>query len=302
MSDQIAPRFVRHTPHAIPKPGRFASTRVGEPNVATKTLSYLVLSAATLAIVAPFVYVLLTSLKEGSTLFEYPPKWLPDPFYFGHYVRLLTGTNFPRWIFNSLFLATTVTVLSLAISSAAGYAFAKLEFPGKRIFFGILLMYMMVPFAALVLPLYQIVDAMGLKNNWLAVILPALASPFNIFFVRQFIMGLPGDLENAARLDGVSEFGIFWRIVLPLIRPGLVVLAVIVFTGEYMAFLWPLMILSDSDLQPVTVGLAGMRGYNMVNYQLFSAASLMATVPVAVIFFVLQKQFLARSMAGALKQ
>ena len=152
------------------------------------------------------------------------------------------------------------------------------------------------------MPLWSLVSAVGLTNTYLALILPPLANPLGAILMRQFILGLPRDLDNAARLDGLSDFGIYWRIVLPLIKPGLVVLAVIIFTDQFMSFLWPLIATTSDDLQVLTVGVAALRAHGGANYGLWSASAVMSLIPISVFFFVLQRQFLARSLAGALKQ
>jgi multiple sugar transport system permease protein len=263
---------------------------------------HLALGLVAFILVAPFYYVFLASLKDGTEIFSYPPKLLPIPPYFGNYRELLWETGFLRWMFNTLFVATSVTVLKVFLDSMAGYALAKIEMTGKRVIFLLMLILLMVPIGALIVPLWSLVSGFGLINTYLALILPPLANPLGAILMRQFILGLPRDLENAARLDGLSEFAIYWRIVLPLIKPGLVVLAVIIFTDQFMSFTWPLIATTSDDLQVLTVGIAAMRAHGGANYGLWSASAVMSLVPIAIFFFVLQRQFLARSLAGALKQ
>lgn len=260
----------------------------------------MILVALTLA--APLFYVVSASLKESSSLFAYPPQWLPLPPYFGNYSRLLFDSGFPRWMANTLIVAGTVTALKVVIDSMGGYALAKLDFTGKRIVFGLLLILLMVPFGVILVPLWDVARALHITDTYLALILPPLANPLGVFLMRQFILGLPKDIDSAARLDGASEFTIYRRMILPLIKPGLVVLAVITFTDAYMSFIWPLVSTTSDDLQVVTVGVATMRARGSVNYGLWSAAAVMSIIPIAVFFFVLQRQFLARSLASALKQ
>jgi ABC-type glycerol-3-phosphate transport system permease component len=176
-----------------------------------------------------------------------------------------------------------------------------MEFRGKRLVFGSMLILLMVPIGVLLVPMWAVVHALGINDTYLALILPPLANPIGVFLMRQFILGLPGDLENAARLDRVSEFGIYRRIILPLIKPGLVVLAVIVFTDQFMSFVWPLIATSSDDLQVLTVGLASFRAKGGVNYGIWSAAAVLSLIPMAIFFFALQRQFLARNIASALK-
>jgi ABC-type glycerol-3-phosphate transport system permease component len=267
-----------------------------------RALTHAVLIVAALMCAAPFFYVIMASLKDQGSLFQYPPVWVQIPPYFGNYERLLLDSGFPRWMLNTLIVATTVTVLKIFLDSMAGYALAKLDFTGKRVVFLLMLILLMVPFAALLIPLWSIAHTLNITNTYLALILPSLANPLGVFLMRQFILGLPKDLENAARLEGVSEFGIYWRIILPLVKPGLVVLAVIIFTAEFMSFTWPLVAVTSDDLLVLTVGVAGLRSKGGVNFGLWSAAAIMSLIPIAIFFFVLQRQFLARSLAGALKQ
>jgi ABC-type glycerol-3-phosphate transport system permease component len=171
-------------------------------------ISYAVLIVALLIAILPFFYIISTSLKESKFLFEYPPKWIPSPLYWGNYVHLFTRVPFLRWIFNTLLVSFTVTGLKLFFDSLAGYAFAKMQFPGKELLFVFVIATLMIPFAAILIPLYFMVRGMEMLNTYWALILPPLANPIGIFLMRSFIETLPGDLDNAARLDGSSEFGI----------------------------------------------------------------------------------------------
>jgi ABC-type glycerol-3-phosphate transport system permease component len=297
--------------NALPRRTAAASSRRTRPTNAAPTnqratwerfLTHLILILAAICCAAPFLYVIAASLKDQGALFQYPPVWVQIPPYWGNYQRLIFDSGFPRWMLNTIFVATTVTALKLFLDSMAGYALAKLEFTGKRFVFFLMVMLLMVPFAALLIPLWSIAHKLDITNTYLALILPPLANPLGVFLMRQFILGLPKDLENAARLEGVSEFGIYWRIVLPLIKPGLVVLAVIVFTDQFMSFVWPMVAATDDDLLVLTVGVASLRAKGGVNFGLWSAAAIMSLIPIAIFFFALQRQFLARSIAGALKQ
>ena len=279
------------------------AARAGQRRIALeRVLTHLALIAAAVTCAAPFFYVIAASLKDAGSLFQYPPVWVQIPPYTGNYERLLLDSGFPRWMLNTLIVATSVTTLKLFLDSMAGYALAKLDFTGKRFVFLLMLILLMVPFAALLIPLWSIAHNLHITNTYLALILPPLANPLGVFLMRQFILGLPKDLENAARLEGVSEFGIYWRIILPLVKPGLVVLAVIIFTDQFMSFVWPLVSTTRDDLLVLTVGVASLRAKGGVNFGLWSAAAVLSLLPIAIFFFALQRQFLARSLAGALKQ
>ena len=260
------------------------------------------LALATLVFVAPFYFVILSSLKNSNQIFSYPPKLLPFPLYLGNFKELLTQTQFLRWTLNTLIVACSVCTLKVLLDSMAGYALAKLQITGKRIIFLLMLILLMVPLSALIVPLWTIIYKVGLLDTYWALILPALANPLGVFLMRQFILGLPSDLMAAARLDGLSEFQIYWRVVLPLIKPGLVVLAVIIFTDQYISFIWPLVATTSNSMELLTVGVAGLHSRGGVDFGLWSAAAVMALVPIAIVFFLLQRQFMSRSLAGALKQ
>ena len=296
-SSAVRPRG-KSTTGVVPDAARAAQRRA----TMERTLTHVVLIAAAVACAAPFFYVLAASLKDQGALFHYPPVWVQVPPSVENYQRLLFESGFPRWMLNTLIVATTVTTAKLFLDSMAGYALAKLEFTGKRVVFLLMITLLMVPFAALLIPLWSIAHNLHITNTYLALMLPPLANPLGVFLMRQFILGLPKDLENAARLEGVSEFGIYWRIILPLVKPGLVVLAVIIFTDQFMSFVWPLVAATNDDLLVLTVGVASLRAKGGVNFGLWSAAAVMSLLPIAIFFFALQRQFLARSIAGALKQ
>jgi multiple sugar transport system permease protein len=260
------------------------------------------LAFATFVFVIPFYYVVLSSLKNNDQIFSYPPKLLPLPVFLGNFKELLQKTQFLRWMLNTLIVAGSVSILKVLLDSMAGYALAKLQITGKRVIFLLMLILLMVPLSALIVPLWSLVNKLGLLDTYWALILPALANPLGVFLMRQFILGLPSDLMDAARLDGMGEFAIYWRIVLPLIKPGLVVLAVIIFTDQYMGFIWPLIATTSNNMELLTVGVAGLHSRGGVNFGLWSASAVMSLVPIAIVFFALQRQFLSRSLTGALKQ
>ena len=280
----------------------FRPRPAGEAGPFLRIFSYAVTIVVALACSVPIFYILSTSLKEQQLLFTYPPNWIPQHLYWGNFTGLLFDTPFLRWVLNTLIVAISVTLIKLVFDSMAGYAFAKMNFPFKNALFVVVIMTMMIPFSAILIPLYFTIFNLGLLNTYWALILPPLANPIGIFLMRGFIEGLPSDLENAARLDGVSEFGIYLRIILPLVRPGLVVLAVLTFLTQYNSFIWPLVAVNDQTMQLITTGLATQRSVWQVNYGIFSAGAVMALVPIIAFFLLLQKQFVAASLAGALKQ
>jgi ABC-type glycerol-3-phosphate transport system permease component len=281
---------------------RAGSTRRGLGSSVYLIAIYAVLIVATLIALVPFLYVISTSLKDTFTLFKYPPEWIPAQPTLGNYRSLLEEHPFARWTLNSLVVASAVTIIKVVIDSMAGYAFAKMSFPGKDILFLVVLLTLMVPFAATLIPLFIIVRDFGLTNTYPGLILPALASPIGIFMMRQFIETLPTDLENAARLDGCSEFQIYRRIILPLVRPGLVVLGVFTFMTQWTSYIWPLVIATREDMLTVTVGVQSLRALFTVNWGILSAGAVLSMLPLFLVFLFLQRYFIAGSIAGALKE
>ena len=263
---------------------------------------YGVLIVASIIAIVPLLYVVSTSFKDTVALFSYPPEWIPSEPTLTNFQTLLDEHPFFRWTLNSLIVASGVTVIKVIIDSMAGYAFAKMSFPGRDALFLVVLMTLMVPFAATLIPLFIIVRNLNLTNTYLGLMLPALASPIGIFMMRQFIESLPGDLENAARLDGCSEFQIFRRVILPLMKPGLVVLGVFTFMTQWTSYLWPLVISTREDMLTLTVGVQSLRSLFTVNWGVLSAGAVLALLPLILVFLFLQRYFIAGSIAGALKE
>lgn len=275
---------------------------VSETSPLVVIISYVIVIAAALIAILPFFYIVSTAFKQSNLLFEYPPQWLPLPLYWGNFVHLLTETNMPRWIFNTLFVSLTVTALKLVFDTMSGYAFAKMEFPGKEYIFILFIATLMIPFSAILIPQYFLARQLDMLNTYWALILPPLANPIGIFLMRGFIERLPDDLENAARLDGASEFRIYRIIILPLVKPAMVVLGILTFNLQYASFLWPLVAVSRNELFVLTTGIATQRGISVIDYGLFSAGAVLSLIPITIFFLLLQRQWIAGSLAGALKQ
>lgn len=263
---------------------------------------YGILIVAAFIALVPFLYVISTSFKDTVSLFQYPPEWIPSEPTLENFRELLQEYPFLRWTLNSFIVASAVTVIKVVIDSMAGYAFAKMSFPGKDALFLVVLMTLMVPFAATLIPLFIIVRDLNLTNTYPGLILPALASPIGIFMMRQFIETLPGDLGNTARLDGCSEFQIFRRVVLPLVRPGLVVLGIFTFMTQWTSYLWPLVIGTREEMYTLTVGVQSLRSLFTVNWGVLSAGAVLSMLPLILVFLFLQRYFIAGSIAGALKE
>jgi multiple sugar transport system permease protein len=279
--------------------------RVG--GVVKGVLAYLVLAVFAVIAIGPFLYLLSPSFRESYELFSYPPDWIPNSLYWGNFNTILDETSYLRWGLNTLIFATGVTLITLVIDTMAGYAFARLRFPGRTFLFALVLATLMIPTAVLIAPLYIMVSNLpgwthsGI-NTYPAMIFPMVVSPLGVFMMRQFISTLPEGLVEAARLDGAGEWLIFRRIVLPLIKPAIVVLGIFTFMFQWVNFLWPLVITTSDDMKTLTVGIASLQGQFVTNWGVISAAAVMTMVPVIVVFLIFQKWFVQASMAGALKQ
>jgi multiple sugar transport system permease protein len=220
---------------------------------------------------------------------------------------LIHQTSYLRWGLNTLIFATSVTLITLVIDTLAGYAFARLHFPGRSALFALVLTTLMIPTAVIVAPLYIIVSHFPSwthagVNTYPGMILPMVCTPLGVYMMRQFMSTLPEGLVEAARLDGASELQILRKIVLPLMKPAIVVLGIFTFMSQWVNFLWPLVITSTDSMKTLTVGIASLQGQFVTNWGVISAASVATMVPIIIVFLIFQRWFVQASMAGALKQ
>jgi multiple sugar transport system permease protein len=260
------------------------------------------LTAFCVVALGPFLYVLSTSLKQTRSLYSFPPDWIPNDLVLRNYEVLLLDRPFLRWTANTLFVAGTVTAVKLVIDSMAAYAFARLSFAGRRLVFAVMLATIMVPPALLLIPLFFLVRDLGLLDTYWALILPPLANPVGIFILYGYMRALPSELEQAARIDGCGPFAAYRLVVLPLIRPGLVVVGTYIFLIQYIEFVWPLVAVESDDMLLLTTGLATLRSQiQTIDWGLLSAASVLSMVPITVVFLVFQRHFVAASLTSGLK-
>jgi ABC-type glycerol-3-phosphate transport system permease component len=269
--------------------------------------AYTTLTIFSVIAIGPFLYLLSPSFRHSFELFSYPPTWIPHSLYTGNFGTILHGTSYLRWAVNTLIFATSVTLITLIIDTLAGYAFARLKFPGRGALFALVLTTLMIPTAAIVAPLYIMISRLpgwthSGVNTFPGMILPMVCSPLGVFMMRQFISTLPEALVEAARLDGASEWQIFRKVVLPLMKPAIVVLGIFTFMFQWVNFLWPLVITTTNDMKTLTVGVASLQGQFVTDWGVISAAAVMTMVPVIIIFLLFQRWFVQASMAGALKQ
>jgi multiple sugar transport system permease protein len=263
---------------------------------------YLVLIVSSFLMVIPFYWSVGTSLKLEQFVFANPPQWWPSPLTLQNYVSVFTKIHFYRYFLNSVFVAVITTLAHVFFDTLAAYAFAKLTFPGRDKLFFFLLLGLMVPFQVNLIPLYRIMATLGWTNTYLALIVPNLTSIVGIFMMRQFLMTIPNDLLDAARIDGCDEFGVFMRVALPLALPGIATLIILTFMGTWNDFLWPRIVTSSEALYTLPVGLAQLQMKNTSNVAQIMAGTVLTALPMIVVFLFMQRQFIEGMTAGALKE
>ena len=261
--------------------------------------SLLVLCALVAAF--PLVWMLSVSFMTPGEASHFPPPLLPAKATLANYRELFAQAGIGRYFLNSLLLALAATALSLAFNVGAGYAFAKLQFRGRERIFKLLLGALVIPGQVAMLPLFLMLKQMGLVNTYIGVLVPAAASIFGIFLVRQYALTIPDALLEAARLDGASELRIFRSIVLPLLGPILVTLAIFSFLGSWNDFMWPLIVMTDKDLYTLPVALASLSREHVQDNEMMMAGSVLTIVPVLLLFLALQRYYIQGLLVGSVK-
>ncbi|MFF5210905.1 carbohydrate ABC transporter permease [Streptosporangium sp. NPDC000396] len=252
---------------------------------------HLVLAVGAVAMVVPFFWEVLTSLKTFTESTRVPPTWIPS-FEWSNFTRVLDSTPFGLQFGNTVVMTVVRTLAQLLFCSLAAYAFARLRFPGRNVIFVLLLSVLMVPDQLFLIPQYQIIKGLDLLNTLPGLFLPGMFSAFGTFMLRQFFMSLPGEIEEAARLDGANPLRIFWSVMLPLARPGLIAFGVLTVLWSWKDLMWPLVVNTDPEKMTLSAGLAALHGEHVTEYPVLMAGSLMATLPIIVVFVVLQKQLI----------
>lgn len=261
---------------------------------------HVALVVAGIAMVFPFVWMLLTSFKTLPQLLKDPLSFLPQPWTFDNYVEAWNAVPFGQAYLNSIYIAVLVVAGTLLTASMAGYAFARIRFRGSRTLFVVFLATQMIPKQVTLIPFYLLMTQLGWVDSHLALIVPGLlANPFAVFLMRQFVLSLPKELEEAAIVDGAGRWRIFWSIILPNLRPGLAALSIIVALDVWNAFLFPLVLLNTPELFTVPLLLSSFQGqFGSINYGLVMAASAISTIPMLIVFVIGQRRIL-NSMAAS---
>ena len=255
-------------------------------------LIHAVLVLGALAMVVPFIWMLLTSVKSLGESTQIPPVILPSTFRWSNYSEVVQTLPFLKFYQNTVLMTAGRTIGQLIFCSLAAYAFARIDFPGRNVLFVLVLSVLMIPAHVFLIPQYLIMKNLGWLNSLQALIVPGLFSAFGTFMLRQFFMGLPRELEEAAKLDGANHFQIYARVMLPLALPGLIALAIFTILWSWNDLIWPLVVNDSPDKMTLSAGLASLQGQHMTNYPVVMAGAVLATWPMLLMFIVLQRYFI----------
>ncbi|OIJ34441.1 MULTISPECIES: carbohydrate ABC transporter permease [unclassified Microbacterium] len=268
------------------------SRSAGAPRNRGLWIVHVVLIVGAALMVFPFVWQLLTSFKTLSDSVQVPPSFLPREWVFTNFAEVFDSMPFGQMFLNSVLLTVGRTVGQVALCTMAGYAFARIAFPGRNALFVVFLSVLMVPSQLYLLPQYEIIQALGWLNTLQALIVPGIFSAFGTFLMRQFFLSMPAELEEAARIDGANPWQTFWRIMVPLAKPGIIALVVFTVLWSWNDLLWPLIVTTDPAKMPLSVGLSQLVGIHGTDYPVLMAGALLATLPMLVTFMILQRQFI----------
>ncbi|WP_369199821.1 carbohydrate ABC transporter permease [Streptomyces sp. PU-14G] len=254
--------------------------------------AHVLLSLGAVVTVFPLLWQVLTSFKSFGESTRVPPTFLPEHWDWSNYATVFSSIPFTDQLLNTVLMTLLRTAAQLLLCSMAAYAFARIAFPGRGALFLGFLAVLMVPSQLFLLPQYQIMQDLGWLNSLQALVVPGMFSAFGTFLLRQFFLGLPTELEEAARLDGANPFTVFWRIALPLARPGLLALGILTFLWSWNDLMWPLVVNTDPSQMPLSAGLATLQGAHLTEYPVLMAGSVLATLPVIVVFVAMQRHFI----------
>jgi len=263
---------------------------------------YLLLSCIAIAMLFPLLWLLSTALKApDENIFQFPPQLLPERPTFENFVRIWQAEPFGRYLLNSTLVSGLTVMLNLLFCSLAAYPLARLQFRGRSLVFNSIVATIAIPFQIVMIPLYVLTVQLGLKNTYLGVMLPSIAGAFGIFLLRQAFAEVPKDLEESARIDGCSELGIWWHIMLPAVRPAIATLATFTFIGSWSDFLWPLLVLDQPEAYTLPLGVAKLAGSFALDWRAIAAGSIISIAPVLLVFTILQRYVISSEISSGIK-
>jgi multiple sugar transport system permease protein len=268
-------------------------------------VKYVLLIIICIIFLFPIAWAIVCSVKPEVQILSYPPRWIPEIFTMSNYTTVLAKYTYLAWTKNSLVTAVTGTLMILAFSSLAAYAFGRFEFKGRKLLYGIVISMLLIPIQAYMIPLYLMCAKLGILNTYAAIIFPSVANVTSIFILTSFFRGLPKELEEAARIDGCGEFRIFAQIMLPLSKPALSTVTILTFIANWNSFLWPMIAIRDDGLKTLPVGIAQFMGSVNSNAQFQYGTALagccMAVIPTLIVFLFLQRYFVEGIASSGIK-
>ena len=277
-------------------------------NKLTNSISHIILIFVSILSVFPFLWLLSTSFKGISEdIFAYPPTLIPQIWTLKNYIGVWHQIDFMRYFYNSMIVAGLTVFLNLILSSLAGYPLARMDFKGKKIIFFSILATIMIPFQAIMLPVYiitlklNLIDSVNNYLGYLGLVMPFAVSAFGIFLMRQAFLKIPREMDEAAIIDGCNSFQLFFKILLPMIKPTLAVLAVFTFIGSWGEFLWPSIVLTKESMYTLPVGINNLQGLFSANWRYIAAGSVISTIPIIIFFLAMQRYFISGENDGAIK-
>lgn len=272
-------------------------------SVLKKVLLYSLLIILTLFMLGPFLWLISTALKSGGeNIFQYPPKLIPEKITFMNFVKVMDTFPFWRYLFNSIVVTVLTVVFNVLFCSLAAYPLARMNFKGKKVIFVLILATMMIPFQLLMVPIYVMALNLGLDNTYAGMVLPHITTAFGVFLMRQAFSVIPYDLDESARMDGAGSFKIWFKILMPLVKPSILTLTIFTFITAWGDFLWPLIVVGDQDMFTLPLGLNMLSGTFTSDWRLIAAGALISMAPIIIFFLFLQRQFISGVMNGAVKE
>ena len=262
---------------------------------------YIFLAIFTITSIGPLIFTAISSFKSMSEVLTFPPTLFPRTWITSNYATILGDPRFLRWILNVFIYAGAAMLLNVLFSSMAGYALSRLDFPGRNLIFLVTLAVMMIPLAVTLIPKFLIINNLHLVNTYFALILPAMAQPFSVFIMVQFMKGLPKELEESAKIDGATTWRTFYQVILPQVRPALVAVAILTFQGAWNDFMWPLVALGTQEMYTLPLGLFYFKSAHYTEYNLLLASSLFNTIPILILFFIFQRYFMEGAVSSGVK-
>ena len=276
--------------------------KVTKRKLVSWTVTYVFLILMTVVTIVPFLWTLSTSLKgQNETIFSIPPKLVPENLTFENYLTVWNSLPIPLYVWNSLVLSFFGVVLPLIFCSMAAFPLARMNFRGKQFIFMLIIATMMIPGEVTMIPIYLILNKLNLLGSYAGVILPGAVSAFGIFLMRQAFVGIPKEIEESAVMDGANVFRIWTSIMFPMVKPMLATLAILSFIGSWNSFLWPYLVLENDQLYPLTLGLYKLKGTFVTNTRLVAAGTMIALMPILIVFVFFQRYFIQGVYSGAVK-